>query len=361
MSILRSDRAKHLIAWATLLGASLFPSNSSHAAEPGVELLIGQLTEKEGGLKSAKSDRLKSPFGVDFDSKGSMIIVELGGGRVHRLTSAGKFATIAGDGSKSYRGDSGPAGKATFNGMHNVAIGKDDAIYISDSWNHCIRRIDPNTGTISTIAGTGEAGFGGDGGPATKALFDFVMCITLNAACDMIYVADLKNRRIRSVDLRLGTVATVAGNGKKGVPEDGSMAGKSPLVDPRAVAPDSQGNLYILERGGNALRVVRPNGRIHTVAGTGKRGDADGPALEAQLGSPKHICLDADDNVYIADDANGLIRKYDPRAKRVSTVLGRGRSQPPLFLKNPHGVCIEKGKLYIVDMGNNRILRTDIP
>lgn len=326
-----------------------------------MSLVVGALTEKEGGKTSSGAGPLKSPFGVDFDSRGNMIIVELGGGRVHRLSPDGKLAQIAGDGSKSYKGDGGPAAGATFNGMHNVAIGRDDSIYIADSWNHCIRRIDPKTGVVSTIAGTGEAGFGGDGGPATAAKFNFVMCITLNAASDTIHVADLKNLRVRAVDLRNGRVTTLAGNGKKGVPKDGALAVESPLVDPRAVASDSNGNLYILERSGNALRVVRSDGRIYTVAGSGKRGAKDGPALQAELGSPKHICLDDEDNVYIADDVNGLIRRYDPRAKTVSAVLGRGRSQPRLFLKNPHGVCFEKGKLYVVDMGNNRILRLDAP
>jgi sugar lactone lactonase YvrE len=156
-------------------------------------------------------------------------------------------------------------------------------------------------------------------------------------------------------------VSTVAGNGKKGVPKDGALAIESPLVDPRAVASDSKGNLYVLERSGNALRVVRPDGRIYTVAGSGKRGPKDGAGLQAELGSPKHICVDGSDNIFIADDANAAIRKYDPRAKLLTTVLGRGKSQPPIYLKRPHGVCFEKGKLYVVDTGNNRILRMDAP
>ena len=107
-----------------------------------------------------------------------MVIVELEGGRVHRLGSKGTITRLAGDGTKGYRGDGGPAAKATFNGMHNVAITPADDVLIADSWNHCVRKIDSRTGLISTIAGTGEAGYGGDDGPASKALFDFVMCIT---------------------------------------------------------------------------------------------------------------------------------------------------------------------------------------
>ena len=124
---------------------------------------------------------------------------------------------------------------------------------------------------------------------------------------------------------------------------------------PRAVAPDSKGNVYVLERGGHALRVVRPNGKIYTVAGTGKRGKQDGPGKQATLGAPKHICVDDADNVYIADEANDLIRKYDPKTGEVSTVLGHGKVK----LDYPHGVTWEKGKLYVVDTGHNRILRIE--
>jgi sugar lactone lactonase YvrE len=333
-------------------------SASGAAPPPKVTVVVGSLLPSEGGPADATSP-LDSPFGIDFDSDGAMFIVELAGGRVHRLSPSGPLATIAGDGSKSYSGDGGPAAEATFNGMHNVAVTPAGDVYIADSWNHCIRRIDKDTGSIDTIAGTGEAGFSGDGGPATAATFDYVMCITLNAANNRLYVADLNNRRVRSIDLETGIVRTVAGNGQRGVPQDGASAVDSPLVDPRAVTVDSRGRVYVLERSGNALRIVSPDGKIHTVAGTGEKGFRDGPALEAQFASPKHVCVDDHDNVFIADDSNRAVRKYDPRAQRVTTVLGRGRGQPPVELLRPHGVCFEQGKLYVVDTGNNRILRVD--
>lgn len=332
-------------------------AGSAEEPNPRAEIVIGSRLVSEGGKPDAPPSPLKSPFGIDFDSKGTAILVELGGGRVHKLTPDGKLVKIAGDGSKSYRGDGEPAAKATFNGMHNVAITPKDEILIADSWNHCVRRIDPKTGIITTIAGTGKPGFSGDGGPAKQATFNFVMCITLNPKGDKLHVADLKNRRIREIDLKTGLVKTIAGNGKRGVPKDGASAVQSPLIDPRAVAADSKGDVYVLERGGHALRKVTPDGKIYTVAGTGKRGYRDGDALQAQFGSPKHICVDAEDNVYVADDQNAAIRKYDPRTKKVTTVLGRGVGTPKLSLKNPHGVCIEKGTLWVVDMGNDRLIR----
>lgn len=342
---------------------------SSSGAEVG--FVVGGYMESEGGTWAESESPLKNPFGVDFDSQGNMYVVELAGGRVHRIDIEGNLARIAGDGSESYRGDGGPASAATFNGMHNCAVTRDDHLLIADSWNHCVRRIDLGSGTIDTIVGTGAEGFSGDGGPARDATFNFLMCISLNRAKTTLHIIDLKNRRVRDVDLLSGKVTTVAGNGKQGVPENGALATQSPLVDPRAVASDSKGNLYILERGGNALRVVRPDGTIHTVAGTGQQGRSDGPALQATFGSPKHLCTDDDDNVYIADDLNGAIRKYDPETGRVETILGQGTGgqgtggqrmgDSRIRLLHPHGVCFHNGTLYVVDSGNHRILSVKNP
>jgi DNA-binding beta-propeller fold protein YncE len=217
--------------------------------------------------------------------------------------------------------------------------------------------VDAKTGVITTIAGNGRKGFSGEGGPATEATFDFVMCITLSSDKNVIHVADLNNRRIRAVDLKSGLVSTVAGNGKKGVPIDGAAAVDGPLVDPRAVVQDSKQNIWILERGGHALRVVRPDGTIHTTAGTGVRGFVDGPGLQAQFGSPKHLCIDNADNIYIADDENGAIRRVDAKSGEVTTILGKGHGDARVHLSHPHGVTWHDGFLYVVDMGNNRILR----
>lgn len=327
---------------------------------PKVEFVVGDYMRTEGGSWRSDESPLKNPFGIDFDSKGRMYVVELAGGRVHRIDSGGSLTRIAGDGSKSYLGDGGPAIKATFNGMHNCAITDEDHLLIADSWNHCVRRIDLATGKIDTIIGTGEEGFGGDDGKASDANFNFVMCITLNPRKDKLHIVDLKNRRVRDVDLTTGLVSTVAGNGERGVPNNGDLATAGPLVDPRAVASDADGNLYVLERGGHALRVVRADGTIQTVAGTGRKGFRDGPALESEFGSPKHVCVGPAGRVYIADDQNGAIRRYDPKSGQVETVLGRGRGDGRIQLKNPHGVCIYDGKLYVIDSGNHRILSVDV-
>ena len=138
---------------------------------------------------------------------------------------------------------------------------------------------------------------------------------------------------------------------------NGSLAIDSPLVDPRAVAVDSQQRIYILERNGNALRRVNPDGRIVTVAGTGEKGFQDGPALQAMFGSPKHICVDGQDRVIIADDANSAIRSYDPVTEMVSTLLGRGFGDQRVKLNQPHGVTVNHDQLIVCDTSNNRIFR----
>lgn len=346
--------------WCAALLIGFGTSAGAVAAQPvvtKVEFIGGQLLTYEGGTATPQQFVFQRPFGIDFDSSGTMYVVELEGGRVHRQQPDGSFQVVSGDGSRSYTGDGGEFAQATYNGMHNLAIDSHDRAFIADTFNHCLRLVDLKKGTIDTFSGSGEPGFAGDGEPARKARFDYLMSVSLSPQEDALYIADLKNHRIRKIDLKSGLTTTVAGNGKAGVPRDGSLATDSPLVDPRAVAMDSRGNLYILERNGHALRCVTPDGHIRTVAGNGRKGFQDGPALQAQLASPKHLCIDAHDRVIIADDANAAIRCYDPATETVSTLLGRGFGDPRIKLNQPHGVTIEKGQLYVCDTSNNRLFR----
>jgi sugar lactone lactonase YvrE len=352
---------------AFLLGlAVLFFAEQAARAERLV--LVAGGGEKGDGAPAVEA-RLHSPFGVDFDRSGAMFIAELEGGHVHRVDAQGIFATIAGTGEqKGDAGDGGPAKNATFNGMHSLAIAPSGEIYLADTWNNRVRRIDPRSGIISAFAGTGKKAYAGDDGPAAKADCGGIYCVAFSPDAKTLYLADLDNRRIRAVDMTSGIIRLIAGNGERGVPADGSVARDAPLVDPRAVAADGDGNVYVLERSGHALRVVDRTGKIRTIVGTGNPGpaDTDGPAISATLHGPKHLCLDRGGNVVIADTDNHVIRKYRPKDGRLVRVAGTGKAGsagvggPSLQveLNEPHGVYVDaKGTLYIVDSHNNRVLK----
>ena len=283
-----------------------------------------------------------NPFGVAFDDDGAMLITEYEGGRFWKYSEKAGLQRLAAD--------------TPFNGMHNLVRTQDGRVFISDTRANLIRMFDEKTGEVTIVCGTGESGFNGDGIRAKDALLADPISISLSPDERRLYIADIKNYRARFIDLNNGTIHTVAGNGISGVPEDGSLAREGPLVDPRGVAEDQQGNVYILSRRGHALRVVRPDGRIYTVAGTGEPHAADGPALQAGLRGPKHLCVDTDDTVVIADAENHLIRRYDPVAKTLVTVLNQGPGGSSL--NRPHGVWITPDRtLYVCDSYNDRILR----
>jgi len=311
---------------------------------------------------------MNQPFGIDFDPEGRAYVVELKGERLLQIDQGGTFHILGGTGKTGNDGDGGPALAARFNGMHSLAMGRDGLVYLGDTWNNRIRRYDPSRKIVEAFAGTGTKQYAGDDGPAAQALFSGVFCIAFDPAGKNLFVTDLDNRRIRAIDLASGTVRLVAGNGQKGVPTDGADAKTAPLFDPRACAVDRKGNVYILERGGHALRVVRADGTIHTVAGTGKPGltGDGGEARLATLNGPKHLCIDLEDNVIVADTANHVIRRYTPADGRIVRVAGTGKKGDsgqggdPLAItfNEPHGVHVRlDGSFYIVDSMNHRIFR----
>ena len=315
----------------------------------------------------AVGEGLNEPFSVDFDSAGRAYVVEMGGNRVSVLDADGTLRVLAGTGEKGLAGDGGPAARARFDGPHHLLVGPDGDLYVADTFNNVVRRITLADGTVHRIAGTGRKGFSGDGGPALEADFAGVFSIAFRG--NVLYVCDLGNRRVRAVDLGTGLVSTVTGNGDKGVPRDGEDARSQPLVDPRAIAFDSKGNLYVCERGGHALRVVDPAGRIRTVAGTGEPGYSGdgGKALQARLNGPKHIFVDGADDVLITDTENHAIRRYAHRDGTIHAVAGTGAQGsgglggPPTRceLNRPHGAQVHPatGALWISDSANHRVVR----
>ena len=318
-----------------------------------------------GGIKDgmgipATEAKLKEPFGVDFDRAGNLFIIEMAmGNRLLKVDAKGVLTHLAGTGQAGFSGDGGPALAAEFNGPHNLAVLPDGNVLIGDTWAGRVRKVDVTAGTVTSLAGYAV--------PADRARGSGPYCITPDFTGTKLFIADLT--RIHELDLTTGKARIVAGNGKKGRPEDGTLATDAPLSDPRAVASDRQGNLYILERGGNALRVVTPDGRIKTVVNaSGKKGGTGdgGPALEATMNGPKHLCIDLQDNVIIADAESHLVRKFTPKDGRITRVAGTGKqgkgslggSPLECDLARPHGVTVHRdGTLYITDSYNHRILK----
>ncbi len=318
----------------------------------------------------ATQAKLNQPFGIDFDNRGNMYIVELLGGRVLKVDTKGNLTIIGGAGSAGDTGDGGPAREALFNSMHSLAVGPYNIIYLADTLNHRIRILNPATGTVDALAGVGgKKGYAGDDGRLLQAKFGGIYCVAFDSSLSKLVITDLDNRRIRMIDMKAAKVQLAAGNGEKGVPKDGADAKSAPLVDPRAACFDRQGNLYILERGGHALRVVDSQGKIRTVVGvSGKAGNSGdgGDARLATLNGPKHLCIDLDNNVIIADTANHVIRKYLPKENKIVRLAGTGKKGDsgaggdPLKVafNEPHGVYVSPaGVLYIVDSMNHRVFR----
>lgn len=319
----------------------------------------------QGSENTALGAKFVEPFAVAFDKQGNWYVCEHKGERIVRIDSAANASVMAGTGKEGYSGDGGPAKQAAMFDPHGIVIPASQQMYVADTRNHTVRRIDLKTGSISTVAGTGKAGYSGDGGLATKAEFNGTFAIDIDPAGRNLYVADLGNRRVRKIDLKSGIVTTIAGNGEKGVPQDGADASTSALADPRAVAADSKGNVYVLERGGNALRVVDTKGKVRTlIAPAGSTSSTT--KLDPDLNGPKHLCIDRKGQVIIADAENSLIRKYDPKRGVTSIIAGTGKpgreivADDPLKtqLNRPHGVFVHpSGALYISDSYNHRILK----
>jgi DNA-binding beta-propeller fold protein YncE len=319
----------------------------------------------------AQQARLVQPFGVDFGLDGTLYLVEMRGGeRLRAIDSSGRLITLAGKtNERGYSGDGGPGRDATFNGMHSLAVGGDGRVYLADTWNCCVRVFDPRNGDVQLFKGQPTPlPAGGDKAPPNAELGG-VYCVAFDPAGKQLYICDLDRRRIFRADRETRQMTLVAGNGRAGKPLDGQLAIEQPLVDPRAVAVDRHGAVYILERNAQQLRVVDPDGAIRTVAGSGEKGAAGigGPALAAQMNGPKHLCIDRDDSVLIADTENHRILRYLPGKRTLELVAGTGRKgraglggdPKQAEFSKPHGVIVHRatGEVYISDAENDRVVK----
>ena len=306
------------------------------------------------------------PYACEFDSQGNMIVCM---GRQHRIrrmdARTGIITLVAGTGEGGYAGDGGAALDAVINQPYGLAVDENGDMYFAQRFDPVVRKIDGQTGIISTVAGTGEFGYSGDGGPGGKAMLREPNDLYLDGRGGLL-IADIQDQRIRRVDLMTGIITTFAGTGDKSRVGDGKLAAEASLMGPRAICMDSQGNIYIAEREGNGVRRIATDGILTTMAGAdsvfGYSGD-DGPAMAATWGAPKAIRCDLNDNIIVVDTENCAVRRIDAHTGIVTTIAGGreggdGDCGPAVHagLGRPHGCGINAdGNLFLADTDNHRI------
>jgi sugar lactone lactonase YvrE len=283
------------------------------------------------------------PFGVDIDAQGNLFIADFTEHRVWKVDAAGILSIVGGNGKKAFAGDGGPATEGSFDSMHDLVLDSEGNIYIADSNNLRVRKIDAKTGVLSTVAGNGKKGVSGDGGPGTEASLDGVASLFFNSDRSKLYLTGFSSV-VRILDMKTGIIETI-----KGFPGG------------RSVAVDSHGNVYV--GGGTTLRVRRPDGTVETLIDK-----KTAPAGSLTIGdNTKHLGFDAEENVLLADDFGHALKKYLVAEKKLVPLVGsgvrgtQGLNGPPLAaeLNGPHGVYFHPASktLYVCDSRNRRVLK----
>ncbi|MFN7930688.1 MAG: SMP-30/gluconolactonase/LRE family protein, partial [Blastocatellia bacterium] len=316
----------------------------------------------EGGTGVAV--QLSAPETVATDAAGNLYIADKGNHRIRKVTRTGQISTVAGNGQLGSSGDGGLASNAAMNEPNGVVVDSAGNLYISDTNNHRIRKVSA-AGIITTIAGTGIAGFSGDGGSAVQAQLNIPVGLVLDQGGNLL-IADAGNQRVRRLNLGTGVITTIAGNGY-GSGGDGGQATQAQLNFPTGVALDQSGNLYIAETSNHQVRKVTPGGIISRYAGTGASGFSgdNGQATLARLSAPGGLAVDAAGNLYIADQNNNRVRKVTPTGI-ITTFAGNGNTQDgsdegsaatDVLLRAPAGVTVDgAGNIFIADTDNHRVV-----
>jgi sugar lactone lactonase YvrE len=314
----------------------------------------------------AVNAQLNQPKGVAVDPLGNIYIADYNNSRIRLVNTAGNISTFAGNGSSGSGGDGGPATSASFAYSNAVAIDASGNVYITDAGNNRVRKIN-SSGIISTFAGNGTNGFGGDGGAATSAQLNNPIGLAVDANGN-VYIADAYNHKIRKVNTS-GVISTYVGT-TAGFSGDGGPSTGAQIDQPTGIAIDKLGNLYIADNSNNRIRKVNSLGIISTIAGTGSYGFSGdgGNATNANLANPNSVAADTSGNIYFSDYANDRVRKIS-KAGIISTLAGTfvsgyngdGGLASNAELYRPEGVAVDLyGNVYIADKLNHRIRKVAI-
>lgn len=304
-----------------------------------------------GDGSKALGARLNNPFDMAFAPDGSLVFSDTFNHCIRRVDAvSGVISTICGIGETGDSGDGGPAAQARLNQPYGVVIDRSGQVFFADRLNQRVRVVDTN-GVISTLAGDGSSQYGGDGGPAPRAGLAEPNGLVLSPDQSRLFIADVAGHRVRVVDLATNTIETFAGTGEARHDGDGGPASKAAIFGARAVAFAPDGSLYVMERQGSCIRRIR-DGVIETVAGTGARGYAGdgGDARQAVFDAPKEMAVDADGNIYVVDTENHAIRRIDAKTWIVTTTASG--------LARPHGaLAAPDGSVLIADSEHHQVRR----
>lgn len=318
-----------------------------------------------------KSRPKVSMSGLAYDRNGGLLIADNVQHRIVRLDlETGATTQVVGKGTRGFSGDGGPAVEAELSFPVAVAVDPDGNLYICDTGNNRVRRVEAQTGIITTVAGNGEMAFSGDGGPATAAALNNPNGVAVDGQ-GRLFISDSNNQRVRMVDLTTGIITTVAGNGYSGHLGDTGRATRANLKRPTALALDQRGNLFISDTNNNRVRRLDlETGIIYRYAGSWSEqplGDF-GPAHRARLNDPAGLAVDAAGNLYISDNFQHRVRRVDARSGIITTVAGTGAPGSDgdggpatrARLGRPTGLALDAaGNLYVVDTSGSRLRRVD--
>lgn len=346
---------------------SIFPAHRRRACRAWVYLCAITVLSAVSlpAQVGATSVPLLLPSAIAFDADGNLYIAETARHVVRKVDRAGFITTVAGTGTQGYDGDRAQASQALLDSPEGLAVDA-TGLYIADTHNHRVRKVDLSNGTITTIAGSSTAGATGDNGPALAATLDRPVAIALDAKSNL-YLADAGSHRIRRIDATTGTITTIAGAGTQGYAGDSGRAATALLDSPQGLAVDMQGNLYLADTHNQRIRRVdATTGVITTVAGTGAFGYAgdSGSSTGARLALPRGLSMDPQRNLSLADTANHRIRRIDAATGAITTAIGDGTqgfagdggAPDAASLDTPRTTAINpSGLVTVADTANQRV------